>query len=29
MIVMTFVIVVKVEMTVQGSLTYDDGNDLQ
>ena len=29
MIVMTFVIVMKVAMTVRGSLTYDDGNDLQ
>ena len=29
MIVMTFVIVMKVTMTIWGSLTYDDGNDLQ
>ena len=25
---MTFVIVMKVAMTIQGSLTFDDGNDL-
>ena len=29
MIVMTFVIVMKVAMTIWGSLTYDGGNDLQ
>ena len=29
MIVMTFVIVMKVAKTVQGLLTYDDGNGLQ
>ena len=29
MIVMTFVIVMKVAMTIRGSLTYDGGNDLQ
>ena len=29
MIMMTFVIVMKVAMIVRGSLTYDDGNDLQ